>query len=67
MDRPGITSLLTFTLLTQMTVLSEHHRTRQRHYLQLLDCKRRLRENSGQENLEFHGYGPEPCEHLAYL
>ena len=26
-----------------------------------------LRENSGQENLEFYGYVPEPCEHLAYL
>ena len=38
----GITGLLTFTLL-QITVLSEHHGTRQRHYLQLLDCNRRFK------------------------
>ena len=26
-----------------------------------------LRENFGQENLEFYGYVSEPCKHLAYL
>ena len=41
----GIAGSLTFTLL-QVTVLSERHRTRQRHYLQLLDCNRRFKGKS---------------------